>query len=267
MRISFFGGGNMASAMIGGLLARGHAAGDIYVVEISADARERLKREFSVGVGLDNANAAGADVVVLAVKPQQLEQLARELTPLLKNQLVFSIAAGISTGLLQSWLNGNNKIVRAMPNTPAQIQAGLTGLFAMPAVDAAGRSAAETIAEATGDYFWVDSERAIDAVTALSGSGPAYVFYFIEAMQQAAENLGFDPALARRISNQTFLGASLLASHSAEDAATLRQRVTSKGGTTERALETLEAAAVKQHFVAAIEAAYQRAVQLGDPKC
>lgn len=267
MRISFFGGGNMASAMIGGLLARGHAAGDIRVVEISADARERLQREFSVSAGLDNAIAAAAEVLVLAVKPQQLQALARQLAPLLQNQLVFSIAAGISTGALQNWLNGYDRIVRAMPNTPAQIQAGLTGLFAIAGVDAAGRSAAETIAEATGDYFWVESEQAIDAVTALSGSGPAYVFYFIEAMQQAAQNLGFDPVLARRISNQTFLGASLLASRSAEDAATLRRRVTSKGGTTERALETLEAAAVKQHFVAAIQAAHQRAVELGQQKC
>lgn len=267
MRISFFGGGNMASAMIGGILARGQAAGDMHVVEVSADARERLEHQFGVGTGLDNAIAAQADILVLAVKPQQLEALTRELAPLVQNQLVFSIAAGIPTSALQSWLGGYNRIVRAMPNMPAQIQAGLTGLFATPAVDAAGRGAAQTIAEATSDYFWVENEQALDAVTALSGSGPAYVFYFIEAMQQAAENLGFDPVLARRISTQTFLGASLLASQSREDAATLRQRVTSKGGTTERALETLEATAVKQHFVAAIQAAYQRAVELGQQKC
>ena len=267
MRISFFGGGNMASAIIGGLLGRGQAARDIQVVELSADARQRLEHEFGAVVGLDNSIAAGADVLVLAVKPQQLEALARDLAPLVRDQLVFSIAAGIATSTLQCWLNGYDRIVRAMPNTPAQIQAGLTGLFAMPAVDAAGRSAAQTIAEATGEYFWVDTEQAIDAVTALSGSGPAYVFYFMEAMQQAAENLGFDPALARRISTQTFLGASLLASRSPEDAATLRQRVTSRGGTTERALATLEAATVKQHFVAAIQAAYQRAVELGKQTC
>lgn len=267
MRISFFGGGNMASAIISGLLARGQAARDIHVVDLSADARQRLEREFGVGVGLDHATAVAADVWVLAVKPQQLEALARQLVPLLRSQLIFSIAAGIATGTLQSWLGGYDNIVRAMPNTPAQIQAGLTGLFATPAVDAGGCRAAQTIAEAAGEYFWVETEQAIDAVTALSGSGPAYVFYFMEAMQQAAQDLGFDPVLARRISNQTFLGASLLASRSPEDAATLRERVTSKGGTTERALATLEAAAVKQHFVAAIQAAYRRAVELGQRTC
>ena len=267
MRISFFGGGNMASAMIGGLLARGQAATEIYVVEVNRDARERLEREFGVATGQDNPVAAAAEVLVMAVKPQQLVALARELASLLSNQLVFSIAAGIQTTALQNWFNGYGKIVRAMPNTPAQIQAGLTGLYATAAVDATGRAAAQVIAESIGEYFWVETEAAIDAVTALSGSGPAYVFYFIEALQQAAEKLGFEPALARRIGNQTFLGASLLAASSTDDAATLRQRVTSKGGTTERAIAALDANAVKQHFITAIEAAYQRAIELGKQQC
>lgn len=267
MRISFFGGGNMASAMITGLLARGQATEQIYVVETDAGARERIERELKVTAGQDSTVAAQAELLVLAVKPQQLEALARAISPLLETQLIFSIAAGIPTALLSQWLGGYQRIVRAMPNTPAQIQAGLTGLYATPAVDSYGRAMAETIAAASGDYFWVEHEDAIDAVTALSGSGPAYVFYLIEAMQQAAEQLGFDAQLARRISTETFLGASLLASHSAESAATLRQRVTSKGGTTERAIASLDASGVKRHFIGAIEAAYQRAVELGKTKC
>lgn len=257
----------MASAMIAGLLARGQAATDLCVIDITAAARERIEREFGVRAGSDHAAGADADVLVLAVKPQQLEALARELSPSLTAQLIFSIAAGVTTTSLQRWSGGYRKIVRAMPNTPAQIQAGLTGLYATPEVDQDGKAAAQTIAAAMGEFFWVDREETIDAVTALSGSGPAYVFYFIEAMQEAAERLGFDPDTARRISNQTFLGASLLANASADSAATLRERVTSKGGTTERALETLQSAAVKQHFVAAIEAAFARAVELGNQKC
>lgn len=257
----------MAGAMIAGLLARGHGLNEIQVVEMMASARERLEREFNIRASENNSPAAQAEVLVLAVKPQQLEALARELGPLLKTQLIFSIAAGISTTALRTWLHGYSRIVRAMPNTPAQIQAGFTGLYAASAVDAEGRAAAQTVAAAMGEFFWLEREEMIDAVTALSGSGPAYVFYFIEAMQQAAEKLGFDPAMARRISNQTFVGASLLANASADDAATLRARVTSKRGTTERAIAALDAAAVKQHFIAAIEAAFQRAVELGKEKC
>ena len=261
--ISFFGGGNMASAMIAGLLARGHAAREITVIEIDQAACARLTERFGVVASQTPDDALGAQLIVLAVKPQQLEALAQSLAGRLTQQLVFSIAAGIPTAALSRWLGGHSNIVRAMPNTPAQVQAGLTGLYALPQVSDADRAAAETLARAIGEVVWVAREADIDAITALSGSGPAYVFYFLEAMQEAAQRLGFDATLARKISEQTFIGASRLAQASDESPASLRARVTSKGGTTERAIARLEAGGVKAQFVAAIEAAHARAVELG----
>lgn len=265
MNIAFIGGGNMATALIGGLLAKGYAASQLRVMEIAPEARQRLTHEFGVVATASLTEAlASAEVVLLAVKPQQLAEVARQLAPLIASRLVISIAAGIRAGDISRWLGGCPRVVRAMPNTPALIRSGVTGLYALPGVSAEERERAEAILGAAGSCLWVSSEELLDAVTAVSGSGPAYVFYFIEALQQAARELGFDESEARQLAVETFLGASKLASQSQEDAATLRTRVTSKGGTTERAIAALDSAAMKSHITSAVKAAAQRAKELGD---
>jgi len=264
MNICFIGGGNMATALIGGLLKRDFTAAQLRVVEINADNRAKLQAEFGVQAVAELATGvAGSDVIVLAVKPQQLREIAAQLVPLLSGQLLISIAAGIRTDDLARWL-GSPNVVRAMPNTPALIQSGITGLYAMGAVSAAQRQAAQQILAAVGSILWLEDEAMMDAVTAVSGSGPAYVFLFIEAMQQAARELGFDDAEARRLTIDTFLGAARLADASSDDVSVLRARVTSKNGTTERALLSMEANDVKQHIVAAVHAAAVRAREMGD---
>lgn len=264
MKITFIGGGNMATALIGGLLKRDFTAAQLRVVEINADNRARLHSEFGVQATADlAAGVAGSDVIVLAVKPQQLRELAVQLAPLLSGQLLISIAAGIRTGDLARWL-GSQNVVRAMPNTPALIQSGITGLYAMRAVSAAQREAAQQILAAVGNILWLEEEAMLDAVTAISGSGPAYVYLFIEALQQAARELGFGAEDARRLALDTFLGATRLADASSDDVSVLRARVTSKNGTTERALLSMEANNVKQHIVAAAHAAATRAREMGD---
>lgn len=264
MNICFIGGGNMATALIGGLLKRDFTAAQLRVVEINADNRAKLHSEFGVqAVAELAAGVAGSDVIVLAVKPQQLREIATQLAPLLSGQLLISIAAGIRTGDLARWLASQN-VVRAMPNTPALIQSGITGLYAMHAVSAAHREAAQKILAAVGSVLWLEEEEMMDAVTAVSGSGPAYVFLFIEALQQAARELGFSAADARRLALDTFLGAARLADASSDDVSVLRARVTSKNGTTERALLSMEAHEVKQHIVAAVHAAAVRAREMGD---
>lgn len=264
MNICFIGGGNMATALIGGLLKRDFIAAQLRVVEINADSRSRLHSEFGVqAVAELGAGAAGSDVIVLAVKPQQLREIAAQLAPLLSGQLLISIAAGIRTADLARWL-GSQNVVRAMPNTPALIQSGITGLYATQSVSAAHRAAAQQILTAVGNILWLEDEAMMDAVTAVSGSGPAYVFLFIEALQQAARELGFDAADARRLALDTFLGAARLADASSDDVSVLRARVTSKNGTTERALLSMETHAVKQHIVAAVHAAAVRAREMGD---
>lgn len=263
MNICFIGGGNMATALIGGLLGKGYSAAKISVVEIDAENRARLQRDFAVrtveriGDGL-----TGSEVIVLAVKPQQLREVAMQLAPLLGKQLLISIAAGIRATDLARWLN-SPAIVRAMPNTPALIHSGMTGLYALPEVAAAQREQAQNILAAVGETLWLEEEAMLDAVTAISGSGPAYVFYFIEALQQAARNLGFNAADARRLSLATFLGASKLAAFSDEDVSVLRARVTSKNGTTERALLTLSDYQVAEHIAAAAHAAAIRSREMG----
>lgn len=265
MRITFIGGGNMASALIAGVLRQGHAAQHIAVVEHNAEARARLLAAYPVRTypGLC-AEAVAADVVVLAVKPQQLKALAQALAPLLASQLVVSIAAGVRARTLSAWLQGYASVVRTMPNTPAMIGAGVTALFALPDVTAAQRQTAEAILQAAGSVLWVEDEALMDAVTAVSGSGPAYVFYFIEAMQQAALELGLSASAARQLALQTMLGSAQLAASSSEDVATLRARVTSKAGTTERAVQCMDEAGVKAAIVSAIHAAAARSRELGD---
>ena len=264
MNICFIGGGNMATALIGGLLGKGFSAEQLSVVEIDADNRARLQQDFAVHA-VDNLveGVAGSQIVIFAVKPQQLRDVAQQLAPLLNRQLLISIAAGIRAGDLARWSN-NPAVVRAMPNTPALIQSGMTGLYALPAVSAAQREQAQHILAAVGETLWVQDEAMLDAVTAISGSGPAYVFYFIEALQQAARELGLGAAEARRLSLATFLGASRLAAGSDEDVGVLRARVTSKNGTTERALLSMAANRVAEHIAQAAHAAAERAHEMGD---
>jgi pyrroline-5-carboxylate reductase len=265
MNITFIGGGNMASALIGGLLQQGYLPTQICVVEVSAEGRERIKQEFNVeAVAELFQGVANSNVVVLAVKPQQLPAVARELAALLNNHLVISIAAGVRAKDISRWLGGYTRIVRAMPNTPALVGAAVTGLYAMAGVCEAERGDAEAILGAVGSVLWVAREELLDTVTAISGSGPAYVFYFIEAMQMAAHELGLDAAQARKLSIDTFVGAARLASLSSEDPAALRARVTSPGGTTERAIRALENEGVKSAILRAIHVANARSRELGD---
>lgn len=265
MNICFIGGGNMASALIGGLVAQGLDASHIRVVDVSHETREALQARYPVRTfaALDSDAVAG-EIIVLAVKPQQLREVASSLAPLLHQQLVISIAAGVRAEDLSRWLGGYRQLVRSMPNTPAMVSAGMSGLYALPEVGQSQRQQAETVLQAVGETLWLAEETQMDAITAVSGSGPAYVFYFMEAMQAAAAELGFSPQQARTLTLQTFLGAARLASQSEEDAAILRARVTSKGGTTERALGAMEGAAVKSAIIHAIHAAAERSRELGD---
>ena len=255
----------MASAMVGGLVRQGWPAAAIKVVEIAASARERLEREHKVAARATlDRDAAGSDCIVLAVKPQQVREAAQALKPRLASQLVITIAAGIRVKDLARWLGGYAVIVRAMPNTPALAAAGISGLYATRGVSAAGRASAEKILGAVGSTLWVESEDDLDAVTAVSGSGPAYVFYFIEALEQAAQELGLSAAAARRLALETFAGSVKLAAQAGEPPSTLRERVTSKGGTTERALKALDAERVRDAIVLAVRAAAERSREIGE---
>jgi pyrroline-5-carboxylate reductase len=264
MKISFIGGGNMARALIGGLLAQGWPAGNICVVESDPGKGEELRRDFGIEVAEGLPRAAGADIIVLAVKPQQLRDVAIFLGSLLQDQLLISIAAGIRSSDLIRWLGGFAAVVRVMPNTPALVQCGASALYAAPGVSPAQREQAENVLAAVGSTIWLADETQMDAVTAISGSGPAYVFYFIEAMQQAALELGLSSEQARALSLQTFLGASQLALQRSETPDVLRTQVTSKGGTTESALNRMQELGVKAAIVQAIHAAAERSRELGD---
>lgn len=270
MATAFIGGGNMATALIGGMLARGAAAADFSVVEPYPEAREKLAVRFS-GIALHAACTreaiAGAALIVLAVKPQQMRDAARALAPHLAaapGAVVLSIAAGIRLADLERWLAGYERIVRAIPNTPALIGKGISGAYAAASVDAAGRALVSALLAAAGQEVWLDEEAMLDAVTAVSGSGPAYVFYLQEAVEAAARDLGFAPAVARRLAQATLSGAVALGEASPAEPAILRAQVTSKGGTTERAIAVMENGAVKATIVAAIKAAALRAAEMGD---
>ena len=263
-KVSFIGGGNMAAAIIGGLVASGTQPTDIEVVEINADARAQLAARFGVVTHTDITQARLHPLIVLAVKPQTLPEVAAMLASRLTGQLVVSIAAGVRVADLSRWLGGHERIVRAMPNTPALVQAGITGLFAPAGVSLEARSQAETVLRAVGGVVWVDEEPQLDAVTAVSGSGPAYVFYCIESLEAAAVAQGLAPETARQLALRTFFGAAKLALESGEEPGVLRQRVTSKGGTTERGVAVLEQAAVNLAIGQAVEAASLRSAELGD---
>lgn len=254
----------MATALIGGLLQQGFKPGDLRVVDVSEEARRRLQQQFGVSAIAQADGAIAEDAVLLAVKPQQMRAVAKDLGARLRGQLVISIAAGIRTPDLTRWLGGHDRIVRAMPNMPALIGSGVSGIFAAAAVNQADRDSAQAILGSVGGVVWVKSESDIDAVTAISGSGPAYVFYFIEALEQAAAELGLDDGQARDLALQTFVGAAKLAAGSSESAGALRARVTSKAGTTEAALKVMEANDVKRRIVEAARAAARRSSELGD---
>jgi pyrroline-5-carboxylate reductase len=263
-RIAFIGGGNMASAIIGGLLQQGLAAADVTVVEPFADARSRLAQQFGVSAQEQAGTAlADAALVVWAVKPQTFRDAAASCRAHVQQALHLSVAAGIRSGSIAQWL-GTERIVRSMPNTPALVGKGMTALYARSAVGAEDKARVEQVIATTGEHLWVEQEQHLDAVTALSGSGPAYVFYFLEAMVQAGTEMGLSPQQARRLAIGTFAGASELARASDEPLSTLRERVTSKGGTTYAALTSLEQDQVKASFVKALHAACRRATELGD---
>lgn len=264
MKILFLGGGNMANALIGGMVKQGFAATDIHVIDPGADARQRLAASYGVTCHGTAAEAPAApDLLVLAVKPQQMREALAPLTGRLGQALVVSIAAGLGMAALSRWLGGHRRIVRSMPNTPALVGAGITGLCALPEVDSAGKALAERVLRAVGSTVWIDDEAQMDAVTAISGSGPAYVFLFIEALQQAAGELGFAPEQARQLAIETVQGAAALAAASDEPAAILRERVTSKGGTTEAALKVMLERGVREGIVAGCLAAEARGRELG----
>jgi pyrroline-5-carboxylate reductase len=263
MNICFIGGGNMATALIGGLLGKGFSAAQISAVEINAGNRARLQQDFAVRACDSMAEGIrGSQVIVFAVKPQQLRAVAQQLAPLLSGQLLISIAAGILATDLSRWAS-SQAVVRAMPNTPALIRSGMTGLYALPAVSPAQREQAQNILAAVGETLWLHDEAMLDAVTAISGSGPAYFFYFIEALEQAGKELGLPEKTARKLALETAFGATKLARESTEDPATLRARVTSRNGTTERALQSMEANHVRLHIIAAAKAAAARSREMG----
>jgi pyrroline-5-carboxylate reductase len=265
MKIAFVGGGNMAQAMIGGLLAKGHARDSMRVVEPSAETRARLTSAFGVDSrAACDAATVDADVLVLAVKPQKMREATTDLRAHLGDRLVLSIAAGIRLADLSRWLGGHGKLVRGMPNTPALIGQGIAGLYAPPSVGGEDRRRAEEVLGAVGETLWVADESMIDAITAVSGSGPAYVFYFMEAMQQGAQRLGFSADDARKLALATFRGAALLAASAADPVSVLRERVTSKGGTTEAALAAMELGGVRDAILAALDAANRRGRELGE---
>ncbi len=263
MSVLFIGGGNMASALIGGLLKGGAAPASIKVVEVAAEARARLRASYGVDADAGIEAARSAEVIVLAIKPQQMAEVAAMLAPHISTQLIITIAAGIRTQDLSGWLRGHRRIVRVMPNTPALVLAGISGMYALPEVTTAEKQRAGQMMRSVGEIVWLPREEDLDAVTAVSGSGPAYVFYFIEALQAAAQAQGLDETTARALTLHTFSGAAKLAIESSEPAAELRRRVTSKGGTTEKALEQLQALGVDAAIDKAVAAATQRSRELG----
>jgi pyrroline-5-carboxylate reductase len=263
VNIGFIGGGNMAAALIGGLKRSG-ATDAIAVLEIDVQRARALHAEHGVAVHAAAGDwLAACEIVVLAVKPQQMREAVAAIVPHLRRPLVLSIAAGVRAATLARWL-GTDAIVRTMPNTPALVGAGVSGAAALAGVTAEQRAAAERILRAVGDVVWFDDESLLDPVTALSGSGPAYVFYFIEAMQRAAQAMGLTDAQARRLAVQTFAGAAQLAAATDEPVSALRERVTSRGGTTAAALASFDADRVDEAIARALRAANARARELGD---
>lgn len=260
--VAFIGGGNMASAIIGGLLRQGMPASDIIVVEPYEAAREALQANFGIAA-LPEAGPAlqRAALVVWAVKPQTFKDAAAATAAHTRNALHLSVAAGITTDSIAAWLS-TARLVRAMPNTPALVGKGMTGLYARPEVDADGKALIARVMGSTGQLLWVDQEQKLDAVTAISGSGPAYVFLFLEAMTRAGVEMGLTAEQAHQLAVATFQGGAELAARSDESPEVLRQRVTSKGGTTHAAITHMQEQQVPEHFIAAMRKAEARAQEL-----
>jgi pyrroline-5-carboxylate reductase len=265
VKLAFIGGGNMASALIGGLIARGAKPSSICVVEPVPAARRRLAARFKVRASAAaDARVLAADTLVLAVKPQDMRSAVAPLAGKLRGKLVISVAAGIRLRDLARWLGGHVQLIRCMPNTPALIGAGIAGLFAPPAASAAEKRRAERILGAVGKVVWVKDEALLDPVTAVSASGPAYVFWFIEQLAASGVALGLEPEASAKLALETVLGAAKLAASSKEPPAVLRERVTSRGGTTAAALAVFEEMRLAEHFGRAIEAASRRGAELGE---
>lgn len=266
-KIAFIGGGNMASSIIGGLAAKGFSPKRIMASDPSADSLKALSKVAPVKTTQDNIAAVDfADVVVLAVKPQVMKTVVESIAVAVKRKkpLIISIAAGIDIASLEQWLGSKRAIVRCMPNTPALVQCGATALFANKRVDDEQYQLATKILRAVGIALWVDKESQLDAVTAVSGSGPAYFFMVMEAMQAAGEKLGLDPSIVRQLTLQTALGSAQMAIASDVDAAELRRRVTSPGGTTEQAIARFEEGGLRTLFEDALNAAHKRSITLAE---
>lgn len=267
VKITFIGAGNMASSLAGGLIAKGYSPADITMTDIQDSQLQRVRSKLLVQTQRDNLTACRkADVIVLATKPQVMPDVIPALAPLVaeRRPLVISIAAGVTLGQLAGWLGDDCPLVRAMPNTPALVESGATGLFANPQVSPQQRDLARTILGAVGLAIWVDSEDQIDAVTAVSGSGPAYFFLVMEAMIDAGTQLGLSRQVTKQLVLQTALGASQMAITSESEPAQLRQQVTSPGGTTERAIGILQAQGLEAAFADALQGAYQRSKELAN---
>lgn len=265
--VCFIGAGNMAQSLIGGLIASGYDKTKIYATDPTEAQRNLVTERFGIQCFADNADAIRqSEIVVLAVKPQVLQSVCESIQADVAAQqpLIISVAAGIRTDSMSQWLGDNLAIVRTMPNTPALIQTGATGLFANANVSKEQQSQAEHIMRAAGLTVWVDEEQKLDAVTALSGSGPAYYFLFMEAMEQAGQKLGLDEKTAHLLTLQTALGAAKMVLESHQDCATLRQNVTSPNGTTERAIQSFEKANLRAIVETAMQAAQHRAEELAD---
>ena len=262
--IAFIGGGNMASAIVGGLLKSGSAPGQIQIVEPFAAQRAKLLQQFGIhALQAPGPELAHAAMVVWAVKPQMFKDAAVQIRIHTKDALHLSVAAGIRSGSIADWLV-TQRVVRCMPNTPALVGKGITALFARSAVTADDRAVIERVIHTTGEYFWLSDETQLDAVTALSGSGPAYVFYFMEAMIEAGTAMGLTREQGHQLAVSTFAGAADLAKASSESPEVLRAQVTSRGGTTYAALTNMEQNDIKNLFMQAMHAARQRAHELGD---
>jgi len=262
-RIAFIGGGNMASAIIGGLVRQGFAASQIDVVEPWAEARERLQADFGIAAQAEAGTfLASADLIVWAVKPQTFKDAAAAVAAHNTSALHLSVAAGIPSSSIAAWL-GSERVIRTMPNTPALIGKGITALYARPAVTQADKDWADEVIATTGATVWLTAEAQLDAVTAISGSGPAYMFYFMEAMTEAGAQMGLEREQAYRLAVATFIGAGELARASAEPPESLRAKVTSKGGTTYAAITSMDESGVKALFAKALFAAQKRAGELG----
>ncbi len=269
VRLAFIGGGNMASAILGGLIRQGLAQSQVVVIEPFAETAAKLQTEFGVEIHAAAADSAAcavlsdADLVVWAVKPQVFKEAALPVAAFTQKALHLSVAAGIRSDSIAHWLQ-TDRVVRSMPNTPALVGQGITGLFSRAGVSATDKQLVEQVLKSTGEWLWVNQESDLDVVTALSGSGPAYVFYFLEAMTEAGVQMGLSQDQAYHLAKATFGGATHLARQSTDSPEVLRQRVTSKGGTTYAALTSMAEDHVKEAFVKAMLAAQKRAAELGD---